>query len=1547
VGKLDVVKDLAELNRDIEQRVMAALQGGGKDKSSCCVMHDSRLTIAVDRRFATKLLVRARSASNNEAHLTALFDTGSDHTIIRKAELSQAAPCAEITSFNGQSPLHGGNEPMVVLGIVALNLVVTKDTLLPIEALVVENLPVPMIVGMDFISKEVKCMHVSRGVIELKESNVFLMSTSISKTGFGLEPVLSKTNAKEKNFVEACESVTIQPNSVGYVRVLPRSSLSYADFIVEPLDPFACRTSVRLVAQTNRVYSRSKRPRLMSAVMNYGEKAAKVVKGQKLGFISGAVTCVRLDQHVSEISLPILWDDVQLTKEAIAYVKFWDKELRPLSHQGAKLPIRDVAVLYGEYGKECELLGQIHNLSMTHRVYVCIPASYGGALGPWLNGQSECSFLLPRNKTMSWFQKGAQVSTAMTPFWEAKVHGLKDDVCKELVVPQEHNSMICVIQEDETRQQKDAENQLQSDKLYAKVEKEIQEITWPHLSDEQSHSLRAVLMKHSAVFEDRLGRVKAYKHTIEVTQAKPVFRPPSRRSEEEKKLEREEVAKMLEQGAIKPGRSPWGFPNVIVKKADGGWRVTTNFRALNAITKKDQYPLPRVEDVLAQLAGQKYFSSLDCRTGYWQIELDDAAKEMCAMVTSEGSYLYQVMPMGMINSTATFQRLMDVILGHLKRQACLAYVDDVTVLGSTFDEHLKHLDEVLLRLEESGMTLKLSKCVFMQVELIHLGHIVTAEGIMPSSKLVEKIRSWDSNLKSAEEVQRFLGMVLFFSRFIPNFSDRTKHLREVLKGSGCNAKRRYKGERLPNDPKWDQKWTEAHVSEVEDLKNALCKEPVMLYHPDLNFPFVVETDASGAQLGSILMQKKNGTLRVVAYHSRVMKDAETRYSVTEQECLAVIDAIGRWRHYLHGTRFTVVTDHSALKWLLGLTESTGRIARWIVKLNDYDFEVQIRPGKDHVVADALSRARMVNAATTNEANVGLRALVTRSQTRPAEVSDSHIVARRDVGVFDMPTLDEVATEQRCDEEWKPVVTALESKNENLPEYRRWLEDYMVREDGVLVRQSKWLRLGVVVEREQVVIPETFVEAVLAVMHMSRVGGHFGVTRTYYKLCEYYWWPRMRQDVYRYVTNCHICISNSRLSPKKAERAPLQTYDVSRRFQIVMVDLLGGLPSTAQGNKSILVLTDAFTKYTSCVALPSTTAEVVAQAILDEWVMRFGPPESLLSDRGVQFTGRVVEHMCLMLGIKKIFTTAYHPETDGQTERFNSSLLKLLRVYCDGNQANWDVWLQSCCFVYNTSMHATIRMSPYELMFGAKAPEFFELAAMWKVRNEGRDVGDASNKEQCWAQKLNAVIRTASALAYKYTWKSKDDYARYHDAKLLARRVDEHGDPVGPEWARGSLVYIWTPRAAYQGTTKLTPQWVGPYRIEKVLNPVNVMVTDVKTGLQIRVHVNRLRKVSDDVIEVSNIPLVDHGGLLPSGYHIIDRIVSRRQRPGMVIEYKVKWMDRSHSWEAENLLPETLIWDFKVASTTRAELDQEMDVELESQAPIKTRQIKSRPRSAQN
>jgi hypothetical protein len=587
-------------------------------------------------------------------------------------------------------------------------------------------------------------------------------------------------------------------------------------------------------------------------------------------------------------------------------------------------------------------------------------------------------------------------------------------------------------------------------------------------------------------------------------------------------------------------------------------------------------------------------------------------------------------------------------------------------------------------------------------------------------------------------------------------------------------------------------------------------------------------------------------------------------------------------------------------------------------------------GNDHVVADSLLRVRVLEEDKGEPLGMSL---VTRSSSKAVSGeshSDFRIATRRDLGVLDVPSLAQLSAEQRQDEEWGRIIKVLETKDEDSQEYRRWLEDFMVREeDGILVRQSKWIRLGVIVQREQIVVPEKFVDVILAYAHTSRVGGHFGVTRTYYKLCENFWWSAMKQDIYRYVTNCHTCISNSRNTPKKSAKAPLQKYEVSRRFQIVMMDILGGLPETTKGNKSILVMTDAFTKYTTCTAVPNTTAETIAQAMLDEWIMRFGPPESILTDRGVQFTGRVIEHLCLMLGIRKIFTTAYHPETDGQTERFNSSLLKLLRVYADGNQINWDIWLMTCCHVYNTSVHATTRMTPYELMFGSLAPEFFELAAAWKVRDvKTKHETESHSKEGSWATRLNQAIKVACALAYKYTMKSKDDYARYYNAKLIASRVDGEGVPIGPKWKDGDLIYLWTPRAAYQGTSKLTPQWVGPYRIDKVINEVNVLASDVRSGHQLRAHVNRLRKVSEDVIEVSNIPLVDDGGILPTGYHVIDRIIGARQKQGLRKEYKVKWLDRSVTWESDWHLPETLIWDYEIANGTRSFVDQDWKLELE-------------------
>ena len=459
------------------------------------------------------------------------------------------------------------------------------------------------------------------------------------------------------------------------------------------------------------------------------------------------------------------------------------------------------------------------------------------------------------------------------------------------------------------------------------------------ISTEEQQQLYAVLLEHADLFAggtNDFGRTSKIKHGINTGDAAPVRQqvrriPPVRREEARKLL-----SDMVKEDVIQPSSSPWASPIVLVPKKDGTVRFCVDYRKVNALTRKDAYPLPRVDDTLDTLSGSKWFSTLDLISGYWQVEVEEKDREKTAFCTPDGLFEFKVMPFGLCNAPATFQRLMDMVLAGLQWTNCLVYLDDVIVVGRTFEEHLQNLQDVFTRLRAAGLKLQPKKCHLCSPEVEFLGHVVSAEGVSTDPKKIEKVANWPTP-RSKKEVQQFLGLANYYRRFVENFANIAKPLHRLTEKA----------------TKFE--WSTDCQAAFEHLRQKLVSAPILAF-PNLEKPFILDTDASDVGIGAVLSQlDDSGAERVIAYASKALSKPERRYCVTRKELLAVVSFVQHFRPYLLGRRFTLRTDHGSLTWLSQFKEPEGQLARWLERLQEFDFEIRHRPGKKHQNADALSR----------------------------------------------------------------------------------------------------------------------------------------------------------------------------------------------------------------------------------------------------------------------------------------------------------------------------------------------------------------------------------------------------------------------------------------------------------------------------------------------------------------------------------------------------------------------------------------------------------------
>ena len=455
------------------------------------------------------------------------------------------------------------------------------------------------------------------------------------------------------------------------------------------------------------------------------------------------------------------------------------------------------------------------------------------------------------------------------------------------------------------------------------------------LSPLQQQQLNELFIDVFSQGDEDLGNTPLLKHEIE-THGPPLRQPYRRQNPAVRREEMTQVQQMLSSNVIRPSNSPWASPVVMVRKKDDSLRFCVDFRQLNAATVKDAHPLPRIDDLLDALHGAKWFSTLDLKSGYWQVPIAEQDKEKTAFRTSSGQlFEFNQVPFGLCNAPATFSRLMDRVLAGLHWETCLFYLDDIIVFSSTWEEHLARLREVFERLRQAKLKLGAAKCTFAAKEVSYLGHRVTEEGLLPDPSLLAAIRDIPPPT-TATEVRSFLGLAGYYRRYVKGFAAIAAPLFALTRKEALFH------------------WSEDCQAAFDQLKTRLTTSPITAF-PDFSQAFRLYTDASTAGLGAILAQVREGKERIICCASRALNKAEKSYPATKLECLAIVWAVAKFRPYLMAMPFEVYTDHYALQWLKTMRTGSALLHRWSAALEEYDFTVRHRPGKVQTHVDGLSR----------------------------------------------------------------------------------------------------------------------------------------------------------------------------------------------------------------------------------------------------------------------------------------------------------------------------------------------------------------------------------------------------------------------------------------------------------------------------------------------------------------------------------------------------------------------------------------------------------------
>ena len=976
--------------------------------------------------------------------------------------------------------------------------------------------------------------------------------------------------------------------------------------------------------------------------------------------------------------------------------------------------------------------------------------------------------------------------------------------------------------EDLAPEDKEFLSTFQTDHLNQEVRAQVNEFLVEHLDDFSRHDLD-------------LGHTTLHKHRMNMMDPTPWRDKPRRIPPNMYDEVKQHLKQMIDLGVIRPSNSPYSSNVVLVRKPNGELRFCIDLRRINNNTVRDSFYLPRIDETLDALAGACIFSSLDLKSGYWQVDMEEDSKKYTAFTVGPlGFFECNRLAFGLKNAPATFQRLMQEVLGDLHLNGVVVYLDDLIIYSKTIKEHFELLREVFRRLRNAGLKFNAKKCQFFRDSIKVLGHVVSAEGIACDEEKISAVRDWPVPM-DIKQLQRFLGFTGFYRRFIEGYAKTARPLTNLLRGSN------------PRKPKArvktvDWTWGQEEQDAFEQLIAKMTGPPVLCY-PDFKKPFQVRVDASKQGLGAVLCQKQDsGHYRVVAYGSRTLKKAEQNYSTHKMEFLGLVWAVTKqFHHYLYGAEFfEVMTDHNPLAYLQTTAKLDAVGHRWMASLGAYNFSVTYKSGATNIDADALSRRIVLPADNEPPPETTMESIKTM-------FNQQYCVADCLAMQVDASLVDPACVQMGGHVDWKrvqrqdPVLSSVmdlveagvpvtQLRRASLqPEVKRVLRDHsrlMIR-DGVLYRRKQNEER---VEVFQLYLPTSYIETVCGMLHNDM--GHLGVDRTLALCADRFYWPGFAKDIASWIGQCRRCVCAK--SPVIPHCAPLESIVTSQPLELVALDFLG-LEECKGRIEDVLVITDHFTKYAMAVPTRNQTAKTTAKALFDHFIVHYGIPARIHTDQGRNFESHLLKELCKLCGIQKSRTTPYHPQGNGCTERFNRTLISMLRTLSTEQKMDWKQYIPALVHSYNCTKHHTTLKSPYFLMFG-RQPRLAVDVLLDLQDDEGRQTSYSKYVTDL-QDRLKATYTLVSENIESKGVKAKDRYD-----KKVRGAVPDIGDDV--------LVRL----VGLQGKHKLADKWEpDTYRIvdrPKPNMPVYVVQKTSGQGRRRTLHRNMLLPLTLPLRDVS-------------------------------------------------------------------------------------------------
>ncbi len=938
------------------------------------------------------------------------------------------------------------------------------------------------------------------------------------------------------------------------------------------------------------------------------------------------------------------------------------------------------------------------------------------------------------------------------------------------------------------------------EKCYSnQIRKQIVESTKHIENPKHQLAVQDILWRNKILFDPTSSIINiSPQSAIKTGDHPPVYSRQYSASDKDQQIKFQETQKLLERGQIEESTSPWSSPIVLVKKKDKTMRFCIDYRRLNAVTIKDAFPLPRIDEIFDQLTDAKYYTKFDFKSGYFQVPLSKEDRPKTAFSTRDNHYQFTVLPQGITNGPATFQRVINHILGPARWKYALAYIDDVIIYSNTFEEHLSHLNDVCQILKDARFRLNPEKCEIARTQTDYLGHRIQNGEIRPSPTNIHGLLHTKIP-ETADEACKFVKAAEYYRKFIPNFSQIAEPLRKFVPTTRTEQK---KGQKMKITLSIEE------IQAFEKLKQFLTTD-LVLRLPNNRFPFKVQTDASDEGIGAVLLQIYPEGNRPVAYISKKFTLAQRRWSPMEQECYAFICALDKWHNYLSGTKFTWETDHKALTQLNKKAQINKRCERWRLKILEYDFDVKYIPGLQNSMPDYLSRSPVEDAeedpdetplviseSTQTDFEITTRRpyIITAVQTRAAKLrnpitdnstditpmtSDSPIEENRIIPF----TIEDLIQAQQND-------TYAQNILNNIKKNRKYF-----MKDNLLMR-----RLNPPVPY----VPQGELRrSILKIYHDTAANGaHFGRNKTLHKIKTRYFWPMMNKHIDNYVKSCIPCAQhNPRRQKTPGKLRPIKPPEGV--WQLVAMDFHGPInPTSQRGNKYIISLTDILSKFVVTKAVKDNSAQTAVRFLKEDIISKFGTPRCILTDNGTHFTSSVTNELIKQIGATHLYSTPYHPETNGQVERYNSTMDAKIAALSNLRKTNWDDQLPFVTFNYNTSIHSSTKQIPFEMMYGRKPV----------LPLDHQDVNVTLDYDPEHSKKLNEYLSSLNDQAKRNIILNQQRYKQHYDMN--------RSDPL---FQINDLVLVKTLNIRH----KFDIRYEGPFRIIKEITPKTFIIQHIR------------------------------------------------------------------------------------------------------------------------